>query len=118
MDHHSAGRRLTTVVKTAGLNVDGLPKITPHQLRYSFGSLLIDVGESTARVSRLLGHANEAITGAIYTHEVARRNNAEQTRATMRAAFGSGGHPTLQSAPGARVSGYELREGPGSVGRP
>jgi integrase len=89
MDHHSAGRRLTTIVKKAGLDVEGLPKITPHQLRYSFGSLLVDAGEVTARVSRLMGHANEAITGSIYTHEVARRDNAERTRATMRAAFAS-----------------------------
>ena len=38
---------------------------------------------------RLMGHANEAITGSIYTHEVTRRDNAERTRATMRAAFAS-----------------------------
>ena len=97
MDHHSAGRRLTTIVKAAGLNVEGLPKITPHQLRYSFGSLLIDVGEATSRVSRLMGHADEAITGAIYTHEVQRRDNAEKTRATMREAFGSRDRFALQA---------------------
>ncbi len=75
------------VVKRAGLDAEGLPRITPHQLRYSFGSLLIDVGEATSRVSRMMGHANEAITGAVYTHEIARRDNGERTRASMRAAF-------------------------------
>jgi integrase len=89
MDRPSAGRRLTTVVKAARLDVEGLPKITPHQLRYSFGSLLIDVGGATSRVSRLMGHANEAITGAIYTHEIERRDNAERTRAKMGEAFRS-----------------------------
>ena len=44
-----------------------------------------------------MGHADEAITGAIYTHEVQRRDNAEKTRATMREAFGSGGQVTLQA---------------------
>jgi integrase len=67
----------------------GLPKITPHQLHYTFGSLLIDVGEATSRVSRLMGHANEAITGSVYAHEIERRDNAERTRASLRAAFGS-----------------------------
>lgn len=75
------------LVKRAGLDAEGLPRITPHQLRYTFGSLLIDVGEATSRVSRLMGHANEAITGAVYTHEIERRDNGERTRASMRAAF-------------------------------
>ena len=76
-------------MKRAGLDNSGLPKITPHQLRYTFGSLLIDVGEATSRVSRLMGHANEAITGSVYAHEIERRDNAERTRASLRAAFGS-----------------------------
>jgi hypothetical protein len=48
------------------------------------------VSEATSRVSRLMGHANEAITGAIYTHEIERRDNAARTRAKMREAFGAG----------------------------
>ena len=87
LDHRAAGRRLDTIVKRAGLDIADLPRITPHQLRYTFGSLLIDVGESTARVSRLMGHANEAITGTVYTHEIERRDGGEKTRAAMRAAF-------------------------------
>ena len=87
VDHRAAGRALDVIVKRAGLDTVGVPRITPHQLRYSFGSLLIDVGEATSRVSRLMGHANEAITGAVYTHEIARRDNGERTRASMRAAF-------------------------------
>jgi hypothetical protein len=34
-----------------------------------------------------MGHANEAITGAVYTHEIERRDNGERTRPSMRAAF-------------------------------
>lgn len=64
--------------------------VQPARLELAFGSLLIDVGEATSRVSRLMGHANEAITGAIYTHEIERRDNSERTRAKMREAFGSG----------------------------
>jgi hypothetical protein len=36
-----------------------------------------------------MGHANEAITGSVYAHEIERRDNAERTRASLRAAFGS-----------------------------
>jgi integrase len=90
LEHRQAARRLASVVKRAGLDIDGLPKITPHQLRYSFGSVLIDAGEATSRVSRLMGHANEAITGQVYAHEIERRHNSERTRARMRAAFGTG----------------------------
>jgi integrase len=97
LDHHSAGRRLSAIVKKAGLDVEGLLKITPHQLRYSFGSLLVDAGESTARLSRLMGHANEAITGAIYTHEIVRRDNADRTREKMRQAFASRGRTEVKA---------------------
>jgi len=89
MRKRSSSRCLDVIVRRAGLDNPGLPRITPHQLRYTFGSLLIDVGEATSRVSRLMGHANEAITGSVYAHEIDRRDNAERTRASLRAAFGS-----------------------------
>ena len=85
LDHRAAGRCLDAIVRRADLDNPGLPRITPHQLRYTFGSLLIDVGEATSRVSRLMGHANEAITGSVYAHEIERRENAERTRASLRA---------------------------------
>jgi integrase len=89
LEHRQAARRLASVVKRAGLDIDGLPRVTPPQLRYSFGSILIDAGEATSRVSRLMGHANGAITGQVYADEIERRDNSERTRATMRAAFGT-----------------------------
>ena len=51
MDHHSAGRRLTTIVKAAGLSIEGLPKITPHQLRYTFAAC-----SSTSAKRRAVSH--------------------------------------------------------------
>jgi integrase len=100
VDHRAAGRALDVIVKRAGLDAEGLPRITPHQLRYTFGSLLIDVGEATSRVSRLMGHANEAITGAVYTHEIERRDAGERTRQSMREAF------TPASSLGRTLSSY------------
>ena len=38
----------------------------PHQLRHTFGSLLINVGEPVTYVSRQLGHKDSAITLKVY----------------------------------------------------
>ena len=65
LDHRGAARRLDTIVKAARLDVEGEPRITPHQLRYSFGALLLEAALPVAVVSRMLGHANEAITQSV-----------------------------------------------------
>jgi hypothetical protein len=39
-------------------------------------------------VSRVLGHANPAITLSTYAHEFAREEHADATRERMEAAFG------------------------------
>lgn len=46
----------------------GLPVISLHQARHAFGSYLIHKGLPIPVVSRLLGHADPAITMAIYAH--------------------------------------------------
>jgi integrase len=98
LDHRAAGRRLDAIVRRAGLEVEGLPRITPHQLRYSYGSLLLEAGESIATVSRLLGHASEAVTLGVYVHEVERRDGGERTRAAMAEAFGAPGRQVCSVA--------------------
>ena len=46
----------------------GLRRIRFHDLRHTYASLLIASGEDIVRVSRLLGHANPAITLQVYSH--------------------------------------------------
>lgn len=48
----------------------GLPEISIHGLRHSHASVLLAHGTDIATVSRRLGHANSAITLAVYTHFV------------------------------------------------
>lgn len=48
----SAENILSKYGKLAGINV------TPHQLRHTFGKMLIDAGESMDRVAALMGHRN------------------------------------------------------------
>ena len=43
---------------------------------------------SVAYLSRVLGHANPAITLSTYAHEFARAEHADRTRKRMEAAFG------------------------------
>ncbi|MEU8535454.1 tyrosine-type recombinase/integrase [Streptomyces parvulus] len=46
----------------------GLPKVTMHQLRHTYASLLIAAGESVKVVSERLGHTNAAMTLNVYSH--------------------------------------------------
>ena len=76
----------------SGASVNEIASYLSH-VRRDWMSLLSDGEadrEAAARVSRLMGHANEAITGSVYTHEIERRDNAQKTRAKMTEAFGSG----------------------------
>lgn len=46
----------------------GLPDLHPHDLRRTFGSWLVQAGVGIERVSRLLRHADVAITARVYAH--------------------------------------------------
>jgi integrase len=62
MDHSNVGKRFKRVVKAAGLP----PYHSPHDLRHTFASLLLQQGESPVYIQRQLGHASIQLTVDTY----------------------------------------------------
>jgi integrase len=62
----------------------GLPPVTPHGLRHLHASLLLAEGLPIPAVSQRLGHANSAITMAVYAHAIGKDDSAA-TQAIARA---------------------------------
>jgi len=54
---HNLRRRLRPAVRAAGV-----PWVTPHVLRHSLATELLDNGHDTSAVAKVLGHRSEAFT--------------------------------------------------------
>lgn len=76
----SVGRMLEQHLKTAGLD----PRTSPHTLRHSFATHMLDAGADIRGVQELLGHKSLATT-QIYTHVSTQRIQKSYHKAHPRA---------------------------------
>jgi integrase/recombinase XerC len=76
----SVGRLLEKYLKIAGLD----PRTSPHTLRHSFATHMLDAGADIRSVQELLGHRNLTTT-QIYTHVTTQRLRDSYHRAHPRA---------------------------------
>jgi integrase len=83
-----AERGVGKAARAAGLNRDGIPALTAHDLRHSFASHLIRAGADVYSVSRQLGHARASITLDVYAGEFAKVQQHDALRSKLAAAFG------------------------------
>ena len=76
----SVGRLLEKYLAQSGLD----PRTSPHTLRHSFATHLLDAGADIRGVQELLGHKNLATT-QVYTHVTTKRLLANYRAAHPRA---------------------------------
>ena len=62
-DSHNLRRRLRPAARAAGV-----PWMTPHVLRHSLATELLDRGYDISAIAKVLGHRSEAFTRRVYVH--------------------------------------------------
>lgn len=76
-------RGFAAAVELAGLNRPGEPKLTVHDLRHAFASVVAHHGFSAVDVAVFMGHADSRVTEQVYLHPYDEAATAERLRAVM-----------------------------------
>ena len=96
------------------LGVAGLARtLRIHDLRHTAGSTMLASGPPLTTVSKILGHANAAITARIYAHALAKGESAAV--ATLADAFGLREKVTFDEVHSRQPSRHPAQDGPTSV---
>ena len=66
----------------------GIPRYSPHELRHTFASILIDQGEPVTFVAGQLGHASPDLTLRVYAHLFEAQDRIDKARDRLDEAMG------------------------------
>jgi integrase len=77
-----------------------LPHVSPHELRHTFASLLLQMNKPVTQVAKLLGHKDPSITLTVYSHwfDDAEERNRETMGALAATVLAPNGSKTVATA--------------------
>ena len=84
-DYRHVGANFRLAVRRSGVRGQG--RLSLHNLRHGYASLLIANGLDVMFISHQLGHANPTTTMEVYAHEFARREHGEVARVALEASY-------------------------------
>lgn len=71
-------------------NKTGLPRLTPHELRHTYGTIKREEGVDIYTIQRVMGHSDISVTASIYVH-----NDIEVLRKQLKLDSGDGDIPPI-----------------------
>jgi integrase len=88
LNHRNVAQRGFEAAATeAGLLADGKPRVTFHDLRHAFASIMIERGLSSTVLARVMGHRDATTTERKYINLFNRQRTDEQVREAMQSAM-------------------------------
>jgi integrase len=88
LNHRNVAQRgFEAAAKEAGLIGDGQPRVTFHDLRHAFASIMIERGLSSTVLARVMGHRDATTTEGRYIHLFNRQRTDDQVREAMQSAM-------------------------------
>jgi integrase len=88
LSHRNVTRRgFEPAASEAGLLADGQPRITFHDLRHAFASIMIERGITPTVLANLMGHTTSLTTERIYVHLFNRQRSDDRVRTAMQEAM-------------------------------
>jgi integrase len=88
LNHRNVAQRgFEAAAKEAGLVGEGKPRITFHDLRHAFASIMIERGLSSTVLAHVMGHRDATTTERKYVHLFNRQRTDDQVREAMQSAM-------------------------------
>jgi integrase len=88
LNHRNVAQRgFEPAAELAGLNGEGKPRVTFHDLRHAFASIMIERGLSSTVLANVMGHRDATTTERTYVHLFNRQRTDDQVREAMQSAM-------------------------------